>query len=74
MLEETSHLDNACRADSSDYPWVFNSSSAAQSFSSLLASWSFASSLKITVLSRVADLLGSLSWVAVSEVLAFSGF
>jgi hypothetical protein len=74
MLGEISHLDNARRADSSNCPWVFSSSSVAQSFSSLLASWNFALSLKITLLSRAVDLLASLSLVAVSEVLVVSSF
>jgi hypothetical protein len=39
-----------------------------------LVSWSFATSLKITVLFGVADLLASLSQMAVSEVLATSNF
>jgi hypothetical protein len=74
MLEEILRLDNACQVNSSDYPWFSSSSSATQSFSSLLASRSFTSSLKITVLSRADDLLASLSRVAVSEVLAVPSF
>jgi hypothetical protein len=74
IMLEVLCMDNTYRANSSDCPWVFSSSSVAQSFSSLLASRSFASFLKFTVLSRAADLLASLSQVAVSEVLAISSF
>jgi hypothetical protein len=70
--EESSHLESAYRAKSSDYSWGFNFSSTALTFSSVVVIWILACCSQITATSRATDLLISLSWVVVREALVDS--
>jgi hypothetical protein len=68
--EESSRLECACQAKSSDWSWIFSFSLEALSFSSAVVIWILA--FWITATSRAADLLVSLSSVAVREALVDS--